>query len=497
MKYVDILFDAYLPDLGGAPYPPAPGYLVDAVGVRPTPNGWRGMPTFENITSATALPSVLTFGVGASYETTSDVHFFIANNGGQLFESRNQGIDTWENVSPTGTAVDGQGDFIRFGDDVVYVCGTRAPVSKDLSASHATDFAALAGSPPTASCGARVRRHMVLGGLSTDPYAVQTSAIGDHEDWPTPGTADARSKQSILESLNPEFGPVRRILGGEELGIVVQDLALTRMTYVGGSVVYEFDTYDSGAGEASMLGGSTSVHSRPVTDGRVWYFYNHAGVYVTDGYGVVRISERSIDESLFTNTIGHPNGSTLTSGIAWSSAFDFKRNLLLLGGPIGGVGTSRGLVYSPTAKSFALMAEEFACVFNGLRSLVSTPNGRIVYNVNTNDDKLQRLTGATGTIALQTGYLELEPGYRVSIQKAHLLGADVPGSLTLSYKTAATLNDVDTLQSGFTAMTSTSRGEGAAARADAPYVAFRVTGTGSEAQLIRGIRIFYERTSQL
>jgi hypothetical protein len=488
--YIDIPFGPYLPDLGGIPNPGMPGYLVDAVGVRSTPNGYRGLPVFADVSSATAIGAVgIEYTNAAAYYTASTISFFVVTEDGPIFESRAEGTDTWENVSPAPENLTPFGDFIRFGDDVIYVCSARAPIFKDLTASHATDFAALAGSPPTASCGARVRRHVVLGNLSTDGYAVRTSAIGNHEDWPTPGTQDARSKQTITESLNPEFGFVKWVLGGEKFGIIVQDHALTRMTYVGGTSVFEFDTYERFAGS-----GYSSFYSRPVTDGKLWYWYNETGFYATDGYSVTRLSEGKIGEALFTNTISHPIGS---SGMvpAFSSVYDSRRGLVIFGNNAYSGATTYQLVYNVNDGNFSLMSETTrTSFFSGHKtSSTRTLNGRMVYNINASNRKLQRLSeSGTPTIAMQTGYLEIDPGYRVQLQGAHVLGTGT-GSLTLAYKTAATSAACDVLQSGFTSMTAAGLGQKKTARDSAQYIAFRITGTGAESQLIKGIRIYYER----
>lgn len=490
-QFVDILFGPYEPDWGGMPRPDVPGYLVDALGVRLTPNGYTGMPVFADVASATAIGSSLSSARAACYFTTSTINFFVVNDSGEVYESRAEGTDTWENVSPATGSPDVFGDFVRFGNDAIYVSASRAPISKTLTASHATDFASLAGSPPTGSCAARVRSHVVIGKLSTDPYAVRTSALGAHTDWPTPGTADARSKQAITESLNPEFGFVERVLGGEKFGVVVQTTALTRMTYVGGSNVYEFDPYHRTSG-----GGYSGYFGRPVTDGVLWYLFNESGIYATDGYSVRNISEGKLDAALFLNQLSHANGTSLSA--AFTAVYDDRRRMVLWSNNAYSAGTYYQLAYSIDTQSFSLMNENFrTAFFDGIRSSGTTNlNGRNVYNINGSNRKLQRLgTIGTPTIAMQTGYIELEPGYRCQIQGAHLIGANLPTTLTLSYKAAQTLDDIDVLQSGFTSFTAANRGLKYTGRADAPFFSFRVTGSGAEAHLYRGIRVYYERTA--
>ena len=48
---------------------------------------------------------------------------------------------------------------------------------------------------------ATVRDFVVVGGLSTDRYAIQWCAIGDPTDWPTPGTDDARANANLQRGI--------------------------------------------------------------------------------------------------------------------------------------------------------------------------------------------------------------------------------------------------------------------------------------------------------
>lgn len=492
-KFVDIMFGAYAPDWGGMPRHEDPGYLVDSVNVRSTPNGYRGTLQFADVSSATAINGSLGDTQGVCVSAGSTNHFFVADHtSGDIFESRNEGTDTWQNVGPAAGVVDAYGDFVRFNDDLVYVCASHEPLVKDLTTSHATVFANLAGTPPTATSAARVRQHLVLGGLGTDAYAIRTSAIGDHEDFPTPGTADARSKQAILESLNPQHGAVRWVLGGEKIGIVVQYKAMTRMTYVGGSTVYEFDTYEGGVGSDSSAGSVVSFYSRPVSDGRLWYWFNRTGFYTTDGYSVKRLSLGVLEEALFLNTISHPDGSSIVASTPYTSAYDQARGLLIFKNRVDGF----GFTYNVMDGRFGLITTSgtVSSVFEGFRP--GAIKIRYTYAIENANRRLQRAAAsATPSIEMQTGFIEIAPGKRVQLQGAHLLGTGVPGSLTLSAKAASDYDDINTLQTGFTAMTAAPRDNLHTLRLDGKFLAFRVTGTGAESQLIRGIRVFYNETS--
>ena len=77
---------------------------------------------------------------------------------------------------------------------------------------------------------------------------VRWSALGDATDWPTPNTDDARAKQAGEQTLNPNFGAVNAIAGNDFFGYILQKTAITKCTYVGGDVVFTFDTFEEARG---------------------------------------------------------------------------------------------------------------------------------------------------------------------------------------------------------------------------------------------------------
>ena len=97
-------------------------------------------------------------------------------------------------------------------------------------------------------CIAQARDFVVLGGLNADRYSIRWSAVGDETDWPTPATDDARSKQSGQQSFPTRFGYVTAIAGDDFTMIIFQEGAIHRATYVGGDVVWSFDTIDESRG---------------------------------------------------------------------------------------------------------------------------------------------------------------------------------------------------------------------------------------------------------
>lgn len=94
-------------------------------------------------------------------------------------------------------------------------------------------------------CVGRINQFVVMG---TGTYTVRWCAIGDPTDWPTPATDDARAKQAGEQVMVPEYGWVTAIGSGDFYGYVFQERAITKMTYVGGDVVFSFDTFEEDRG---------------------------------------------------------------------------------------------------------------------------------------------------------------------------------------------------------------------------------------------------------
>ena len=95
---------------------------------------------------------------------------------------------------------------------------------------------------------ATVRDFVVIGCLSGNSFGIRWCAIGDPTDWPTPATDDARAKQAGEQSFPSRLGPVTGIAGNDFYMYVFQTNAISKGTYVGGDVVFSFDSFEEGRG---------------------------------------------------------------------------------------------------------------------------------------------------------------------------------------------------------------------------------------------------------
>jgi hypothetical protein len=459
--------------------------LVDVAGCRPVPNGLKAIPLFANITSSIAVPAGTTYGRIHAVQVGSTVCVFACTasfgpTNTRLHQTNDFGVN-WSDVEGAAGAPGLWPDFCQFDNLIIAASLARVPQSKTLTAAVADDFATLAGSPPTGATIARVRDHVVIGNLTTDAYAVRWSAIGDPTDWPTPLTSDALSKESGQQTHPIELGKITKVVGGEKFGLVFQQRGITRMTYVGGSKVYEFDTFEKtiGTGYIENDGADSVLIPHPVVNagGRFIWVNSTSGLYMTDGYSVRKISLGKFD-SLFSG--GASN---------WSAAYDDRTNTVWL--LYGGLGGTRYFIYNPDTDQMGIGSD------SSVRSFCSCPlitGEQGILNLSSSLILQQQTSVTQQTLSVQTGYIEIDPGYRVQLQGAQLLG---PGTaaLTLAYKTADTISACDTGQSGFTTMTAAPLGEKRTARASAQYIAFRITGAplANAPMLLRGIRVYAER----
>lgn len=144
---------------------------------------------------------------------------------------------TWTDISKGGAAysdipTEDQWGMKQFGNLVIAVQANTGPQVYNLSTS--TAFADLGGSPPPARYIDIVGRFVVLTGLVSNPYRIQWSGLNDAMGW-TPGV-----NSSDYQDL-PDGGVARGVSGGES-GVIFQDQAIRRMTYLpGSSLIFQIE----------------------------------------------------------------------------------------------------------------------------------------------------------------------------------------------------------------------------------------------------------------
>ncbi|WP_024514584.1 hypothetical protein [Bradyrhizobium sp. Tv2a-2] len=210
--------------------------------VVPRGDGYGPFPSFSAYTSA--LPSTCR---GAFYALKSDgTVITFAGTDNKLYKLNNTDYG-WADVSSGGSSYSAlsssaQWQFAQTGN-LVFATQANAPLQVfDLTASNA--FANAQGLPPQAAYISVVGRFLVLSGLLSTPYRIQWCGLNNFNSstsW------DNLTAGADFQDF-PDGGIVRGVAGGEA-GIIFQDLAIRRMSYVPGSpIIFQIDriTQDKG-----------------------------------------------------------------------------------------------------------------------------------------------------------------------------------------------------------------------------------------------------------
>ncbi len=183
--------------------------------------------------------------------------FNFAGDNTQLYELNGS---TW-NVVGTGLLATNW-EFIKFGQRIMAFSGLSDPQYFDLGVS--ANFATLPNAP-RASRAAVTRDFIMLGGLDSDPEAIQWSGFNDTEYW-TPNL----SRQSDTQPLRGRGGRVQRLVPGD-IVTIFQEHSIQRTTYVGGSTLFTFDEVERGRG--------TPAPNSVCWTGDTIFYYGQDGFY--------------------------------------------------------------------------------------------------------------------------------------------------------------------------------------------------------------------------
>lgn len=249
-----VLFPEWLPD--DAPFLSQGSQVIK--GVYPAGKWYRPI---RSLTAVSDAMDGVCLGAVSVQATDGAVHVF-AGDATKLYRLVS---GSWEDVSVSGgytLAGTERWEFALYGQRVIAVSKTEDVQYYDIGTS--TDFADLAGSPPDAAHVAVIGSFLVLGNTANNDDEVIWSGFNDSEEW----TED--TNQSDAQRLLGG-GPVQAIVGGT-VGFVFQERAITRMSYVGPPVIFQFDTIAEGIG-CDSPGSVKRI-------GNLVYFHSHGGFMV-------------------------------------------------------------------------------------------------------------------------------------------------------------------------------------------------------------------------
>lgn len=250
-----------------------------------------GYGPFPDMTALSSALGAQCRGAFVAYKTDGSVSIFAAtatdlfimNNSTFAWLKISKGGGPYSSVSSTE-----QWRFAQFNNLVIAVQANVAPQAYDIVASSA--FADLAGNPPQARYVDIVGRFVVLSGLLSNPYRVQWSGLND-VNGPNSWTSGINS--SDYQDL-PDGGIVRGVAGGET-GVILQDQAIRRMTYVPGSpVIFQIERVSQDKG----LYGPYSL----VRAGERIFFFSAQGFQRIDPGGLpTPIGRERVDRTFFAD----------------------------------------------------------------------------------------------------------------------------------------------------------------------------------------------------
>lgn len=265
-------FGEWRPDLSSIENPGTP----DILNVIPDSTSFR---PFSDLSVFSGALTARCQGAFAAKDQSANAQNF-AGDGTKLYKLSSD--LTWADVSRTtggayATDTAEFWEFGQFGANIIAVNGTDDTQVFTLGSS--TNFAPLATACPTAKHIAIVRDFVVLGNTSTDNQGLQWSGFNNSAAW-TVGV-----NQSDTQSF-PDGGVVQAIVGGE-VGYIIQERSIRRMTYVGGDVIFQFDQVESARG--------TRAPKSVVQVGPTFFYYGVDGFYWFTGGGSQPIGSEKVD----------------------------------------------------------------------------------------------------------------------------------------------------------------------------------------------------------
>lgn len=237
-----------------------------------------------------ALPTGLV--VGTVYYViaaglTANAFEVSATSGGAAINTSSAGSGTHSVTSIySALSSDALWQFAQFGNLVFATQKNAALQVYDLSAGGA--FGNALGSPPQASYVSVVGRFLVLSGLLSPPYRIQWSGLNNVNaatSW------DGLTLGSDHQDF-PDGGIVRGVAGGE-FGIVFQDQAIRRMSYIPGSaLIFQIERIAKDMG----LFAPYSI----ISAGSLIFFHSAKGFYKIQPGGVPeQIGREKFDRTFF------------------------------------------------------------------------------------------------------------------------------------------------------------------------------------------------------
>lgn len=328
----------------------------------------------------------------------TNANVFVADSGGGTFNSITTGLTTLKSGA--------EWSFEQF-DNLVFAAHQNAGLIYHTTGTLSTMTAVTGVTTPNSPAFIwKIGRFLVIGNLGAAtgrPSTIQWSAIDQPTNFPTPNSATAIATQSGEQILDVLDGEVVGGFAGDQHGVIYQTGAITRMTYVGPPVVFQFDKIDQKKGSIRKRGWANS--------GQTGYFLGSDGFYKTDGVNVIPFGEGRIDKTFLSrlDTDSAPGSVTATAQV--ETAFDLQNRNIIWSFP------QSATVYANRVFCFNIDRDRWTSADQIMRTFIEpsvslSTDGLYAFN---SSNVLCKFNGAPGTATITTGDLELNPGGRAFV----------------------------------------------------------------------------------
>lgn len=263
------------------------------------------------------------------------------------------------------------------------------------------------------------------GGVGLGGNSMRWSGIDAPLNWPTPLSADAIAQQSGEQDMDIRLGNILGVCEGDQWSVVLMDGGIIRMTYIGGAVVFQFDTIKRAPG---VLGPNAWIKV-----GQLIYYLSVTGAFLTDGTQSTPIGDGRIDRWFRTNAdFAYP--------LNFDCGVDYAAKVLYWTFPlIGNSGVPNAwLAYNYVENRWTHGLDNLRCFIRGQAPFFS-PYGLQAFN---NSASGGGFTGTPGVATLTTGEAELNPGGTALVTGFR---PQVSGISSVSVKVGSRMNQSDSV----------------------------------------------------
>lgn len=274
------IFGPWVPDL--PPLVNTSGCTV-ARNIVPIGGGYGPMASLTALTGATALAKYCRGAIGGTDFATNAYQF--AGDEDDLYTITSDGATAISRPAGYTRNIESRWDFAVFGETVFATNFSDEMQFFDIRNIAAGDTFADVRNTTIAPAAPRARHigvidNFLVAGNIFDPVnglqtgAISWSTINNPLSWPTRGTSLAVASQSDGQLLEGAGGNVNAIVSGSEVGAVFQEHAIWRMDYVGGDVVFSLNRVEPNRG---LL-----IPRLAVPVGRMVFYCSEDGFYLFD-----------------------------------------------------------------------------------------------------------------------------------------------------------------------------------------------------------------------